>query len=264
MNDQTLPLFTCRTAGDSARSWLALATLLWVLPAAAANLPISNTGTDAFGNALPAGAVDPNWTIVAGPITTHPAPAYVETSPPLVYVVSPDSKWIWADADGTAAYNTAYTFQTRFDLSGYDAQTAVLSGSWAVDNNGAVLLNGAAAIGTGTTSIVGLPNTAFTTLHPFTLSGGFLPGINTLQFQVVDTGSVGGLNVSGLTVTAAAVPETGTVPLLLAGLLAVGLTWRRQSTRSQRRDGRAEEATGPAAAPDPDSSAGARPAAPLR
>ncbi len=74
-----------------------------------------------------------------------------------------------------------YTYQTFFDLTGYDATQLRLVGQWAVDNSGTdILVNG---ISTGNTS------PGFGGFTPFTISSGLQAGLNQLDFQMNNAGT---------------------------------------------------------------------------
>ena len=70
-----------------------------------------------------------------------------------------------------------YTYRTTFDLTGVDPAKFQLIGGWASDNVGLdIVLNGTST---------GLQNTAqFPSLTAFTLTTGFVSGVNTLDFIV--------------------------------------------------------------------------------
>lgn len=72
----------------------------------------------------------------------------------------------------------------RFDLTGFDPNTATLSGHWGVDNQGKILLNGQTPPGSGALSLTQNIPGNFTKLHDFLITGGFKPGINPLEFVV--------------------------------------------------------------------------------
>jgi hypothetical protein len=89
----------------------------------------------------------------------------------------PSSKWIAPQANQTNGNPQGdYTYHTTFDLTGLNPATAVLLGQWGADNTAVMKLNGAAVA-----SVVG-----FAGLTPFSLNGGFVPGINTLDFVVTN------------------------------------------------------------------------------
>lgn len=215
--------------------WAARGAAVFVLAVAAAasnaaTLPFSATGVDSTGAVLPLGSLDPHWQVVAGPgvgasfqatvvSNQHPVGQYFETA---------TSRWIGVNAGGSAVVGSPYTFELQFDLTGFDSSTAQLSGFWGVDNNGSILLNGSPAIGGGTLSLGGGGTNNFNLTHAFTIDGGFVDGVNRLQVQVLDEGNPAGLNVFGLSVVAAPVPEPATAGLFLASLLTVvGLSGRR-------------------------------------
>ena len=105
--------------------------------------------------------------------------------------------------------------------------TATISGLWGVDNIGTIRLNGNL---TGNDLPFGFD--VFEALHPFTVTGGFLPGFNELQFSVTDTGPPLGLRVENLIGSAdplaEAVPEPTTLSIMGAGLLLSGFFMRRR------------------------------------
>ncbi|WP_165228656.1 hypothetical protein [Aquisphaera insulae] len=154
---------------------------------------ILSTGVDDQGNPLAGGAPDPHWRIVLGPPGFHAKRAVVLSNPPNTYFASNGSRWIWLDSAGTAGETSVpYVFRLEFELSrsGYCATVLNVS-EWGVDNNGSVLLNGQP---TGK-SLGGNAQTNFTSPSSFKLKSGFLPGRNTLDFVVVNSGGPAGLNV---------------------------------------------------------------------
>lgn len=188
-------------------------------------ISLFNTGVDSGGTPLPGGSIDPHWSIVAGPST---GAAFVLTDQHVgVYAQSPVSSWIWVNANGGGDVNGAnYTFRLTFFLTGNPA-TASLSGSWGVDNNGLIMLNGSSAIGTGALSLTGGGAGNFITFHDFSITGGFVAGINTLDFVSENDGGPAGLNVTNVMGT---VPDAGsTLPLL--GFASLGLIALRRKLR---------------------------------
>lgn len=174
------------------------ATLLVSVAASAATLSLFSTGVDGAGVKLEGGLDDPHWTIVKGPRIKQPKPAVVmSTAVDYGYVQSETASWVWATADGLAGLKP-YTFEIKFTLPA-DAIKATLSGRWALDDVGTIYLNGSKAKGTGTT--LSTPaDTNYLQLNDFTVTKGLVPGENTLQFVVHDTGTPGGLMVDSLVV----------------------------------------------------------------
>jgi hypothetical protein len=170
--------------------------------------PLHNTGVDTADVPLSGGKSDPHWFVVSGLGITSPIPAFVVTNqhPSGRYFATTDSSWIWAKADGSGSTNEPYTFRLSFDLTGIDYTKVQITGSWGADNTGKILLNnkliaqmpqtqwsGEVEL-TGTTNINNYQNR-----HQFSITSGFISGMNTLDFQVTDASNPGGLNVTGLT-----------------------------------------------------------------
>jgi hypothetical protein len=203
--------------------------------ASAGTISLFSTGVDASGNPLPGGSSDPHWTITSGPSITSPTPAIVIADPPGTYAESPTSSWIWVNASGDGGINSPYTFALTFTLTATEVNTATISGLWGVDNDGSILLNGSAAAGTGALSLGG-DGINFTQFSSFTITGGFVAGVNTLEFQAIDTGNPGALNVNGLVLTTSAVPEPSSLVMGVIGLGLAGgfvaMKRRRSSVRT--------------------------------
>jgi hypothetical protein len=191
-------------------------------------ISLFNTGVNSSGVPLAGGSDDSHWTIISGPGITSPASAVVvnNQSPYGLYAQNPHSTWIWVNASGNAGINSPYTIEETFNLTGETPNTAVISGSWGADNNGMILLNGTQAKGTGTLALFDTNNNNFGSFHSFTITGGFVAGVNTLDFVVTDTGNPGALNVNSLIGTASVVPEPSTLTMLLVGWMS-GLAYRR-------------------------------------
>ena len=207
----------------------AVLALAFALPtgAFAAPIIIFGTGLDAAGNPLPLGAADPHYAVVIAGLP----PAEVRTGIALTYFPNNAlSQWVWQYENGSPTAVTL-TFRTTFDLTGFDPTTAVINGAWGTDNWGAAIrLNGNV---TGTTLLSGYPGAPpisnFQALHSFTINNPawFLPGVNTLEFDIIGGGGSQEAFRAQLSGTAAVVPEPGTLTLLglgLAGLRA----WRKR------------------------------------
>lgn len=194
----------------------------------AAALSVYNTGVTDTGAKLAVGSNDTHWILVPSDDMVPPPPVVVTDQHPLgQYFTSADSMWIWANAGGTAAVGTPYTYRLDFDLTGFNPATATISGAWGVDNIGKITLNGAAPVGTGTFALNTVSTANFNTAYSFSITGGFTAGVNSLEVEVTDAGNPAAFNVSGLSVVAAAVPEPASVALFGAGLLALLVLARR-------------------------------------
>jgi hypothetical protein len=152
---------------------------------------VFSTGVDDAGLALPDGEVDPHYTLVTNATDPNAREAFVHDSTifPIVagpWVANTDrSKWIAPLVNSATAAGGDYAYRTTFDLTGYDPATAVLLGTWATDNLGTdIKLNGTSS---------GLVNTAqFGALTAFSLTTGFVAGVNTLEFHLTNTDAVSG------------------------------------------------------------------------
>ena len=209
----------------------ALAAVALVSVAGAANAivisGVYNTGLGVGGVALPAGdgQTDANYVIVS---TNNPAltvgahaltyynPAYLQDGP--------RSRIVNGTGDGAGFAGSVTTFETTFDLTGFDAANATISGEALFDNFGTISLNGNAFGGT---------ITGFGSLAPFgTNSNFFVAGINKLDFTLNNQGGPEAFQVAGLTVTAArlpvgGVPEAATWAMMVAVFGLVGVSVRR-------------------------------------
>jgi hypothetical protein len=144
---------------------------------------IYNTGVTASNLLAADFTADPHYTLIASADTGAPGPAtYVVNSN--VWPIGawlpdgPNSKWISPSADerkGNA--QGTYTYRTTFDLTGFNPTTAALSGQFAADNSSIINLNGVA---------VGISSSDFSAFTPFTISTGFIAGLNTLDFVVTN------------------------------------------------------------------------------
>ena len=182
---------------------------------------IYNTGVDNSGSILVSGT-DLHYSLVGGS-------ALITTSVPGSWL-SPGgtSQWLTPTGNGNESHVAGfYTWQTNFDLSGLNSTTAILSGRFASDNIGRILLNG---VDQGVSN----PGVEFLSYTNFSLTNGFVPGVNTLSFVVENPNVAVFPNPTGLraevsgTASALSAPEPGTFALLaLGGTLAMVYRRRR-------------------------------------
>jgi hypothetical protein len=219
------------------------AALVSSTSAGAATFNLYNTGVDGSGAVLSNGTVgDPHYTLVSVPAGS--TQTLVRTSVggfPIPPYLADDSISAWIGPNNASDFNSAagyYDYQVTFDLTGFDAATASISGQWSSDNQGGdILLNGASTSNSNSNLV------AFQSWALFTISGGFVAGVNTLDFLVYNSpfNTNGSLN-TGNNPTALRVEMTGTaalaalatplpaaLPLFATGLGAMGLLgWRRK------------------------------------
>jgi len=83
------------------------------------------------------GDEDPNWRVIAGPEDSFDGPQFAMVCVPDERYLSNDpriSQWVSMANWRTAKANSVYTFQTTFDLTGYDLDTIQLFGRFLADN----------------------------------------------------------------------------------------------------------------------------------
>ncbi len=182
-----------------------------------------NTGVGASDTA------DSNYSLKHNGVVSTPIITVNNVWPITPWLVNTvDSKWITPTDNQAQSFdpssNGTYTYSLSFNLNGYDASTAALTGRFSADNNAVVLLNG--------TQIGSVSD--FKVWGNFGSSNGtaFVAGTNTLEFVVTNlkqsSGNPTGLRVEFLSSSVAAVPEPETYAMLLAGLGMVGLIARRR------------------------------------
>ena len=138
------------------------------------------------------------------------------------------SAWITPSTDTNGVWNGTYTYTTTFDLTGIDLTTALIAGRISTDDQltGITINGNAAAIPAALTSYSYWTN--------FSVTSGFVAGINTLSFSVLNNGG----GPTGLRVEytgnnfAAAVPEPTSYALALAGVATAFLVLRRRGSRA--------------------------------
>jgi cyanophycinase-like exopeptidase len=172
------------TAGNSAN-----------VTAASGSVPftIYNTGVDNTGTVLADGSVDPHYQITAAPSPYSPGNAYVvdqssfpfTNSPPYQWQADGDnlSKWIGPVANEANDPSGTYTYQTTFDLTGYNPASAVITGQYSTDNwLSEIILNGQV--------VDSFPNNGASEYSSWQtlpqISSDFVAGVNTLDFVAIN------------------------------------------------------------------------------
>ena len=158
-----------------------------------------DTGLDSAGVALPAGAVDAHYALIASADPVYPGPHALVASGLASgnwIANTATSQWVAPATDenwpgmGTALAAGDYVYRLSFSLAGIDPATVSVSGSYGADNACVIQLNGTPQ-GSGITS--------YNPLVAFALASGFVAGINHLDF-VVTNWTASGSNPSGLRV----------------------------------------------------------------
>jgi len=184
-----------------------------------------NTGVGSTGSPLANATIgDPHYSLVSVPGGTTSIRVVTSANGfPVGPWIGDDSVSAWigpnndSQADGPIGH---YDYRTTFDLTGFAPSTASITGLWATDNEGInILING---VSTGNT--IGAAQ-GFTSFTPFSITGGFVSGINTLDFIVNNDAGPTGLRVEMQGMALTVVPEPATATLLL--ISAVGLVFGR-------------------------------------
>ena len=186
-------------------------------------LSVFNTGVNNANQVLPGGAVDPHWTLQGGG-------AIIATDIVGDYVPNDSvSRWLSVDANALDDDPAGlYIYATTFSLAGLNPSSARISGQFASDNGSVIFLNG---VSTGITDA-----NQFHSYTPFSITSGFVPGVNTLEARVTNSPGATGTHsagpvgfraaISGATATVA--PEAGTLALLLPALGVLGAVVARR------------------------------------
>lgn len=211
-------------------------------PLSAVQIPtLFSTGMADAITPLPDNAVDPHYILTQVPPGSLFGPSTFVVDSSLYPLAtnewlanSATSKWISAQPNQETFPNDPgsgnYTFHTTFDLTGFDPATAQISGQWTMDNLGLdLLLNGAS---TGITAL----EPDLTNFESFSITSGFVTGLNTLDFVIRNEPYIADPNPMGLRVelngTAELVPEPSSLMLIAAGTIT-GLS-RRFIRRTNR------------------------------
>ncbi len=145
---------------------------------------VFGTGVDDNHALLANGATDPHYMLAASAELGPDAFVVIDGQFPIgPWLLSgPNSKWIAPMADQTTGnLPGSYTYETTFDLTGFDPAQVQLAGQWAVDNTGTdIMVNG---------NSTGFTSPGFTGFTPFTITSGLVPGINILDFVMNNAGT---------------------------------------------------------------------------
>jgi hypothetical protein len=151
-------------------------------------IPLRNTGT---GHAV--GENDPHWQVTAGDpgYGPYPHPAVVTEGDPSYLDNMPDaSQWISVKKDAWPGIptSTTHTFETRFDLTGYDPATVRIIGSFLVDNAiNELRINGRPVSFDRWVTTWDVHD--FESFHTIEILDGFVPGENVISIDVYNTPS---------------------------------------------------------------------------
>jgi hypothetical protein len=192
----------------------AMASLFLLSNAHASIIPgLFNTGVDSNGIILSPGSIEQHYIMSDGYISyiTEASSSWIDAPP--------DSLWISPFDQSTTAPEITYYYRITFDLSGLDPSTAIISGMWSTDNDSTMYINDQY-----TGNSLGIYG--YESLSPFTVSTGFVEGINVLEFRVNNSPSPflnpTALLVSDISGSANPVPIPSSIVLLLSGFAFIG------------------------------------------
>ena len=149
-----------------------------------------NTGQDVNLAILPGDSNDLHYGLLESPDVNNLGPkakVWSDAGPVPVFVWNgPLSSWISSAANNSLVAGK-YVYRTQFLVDSADPCAAMLEGTWMLNTRGDdILLNGQS---TGITNTSELP---YKVAEGFTIDKGFVPGLNTLDFVVTNTGDVSG------------------------------------------------------------------------
>lgn len=191
----------------------------------AAFIGVYGTGTNATGGLADGGTADVHYSFNSTPSGSGATKPVVATSIPLVYTSNTStSQWIGVQPNLNLPNTSGnYDYRTTFSLAGFQASTARITGNVAADDFVSIVLNG-----TTVYSDYG----GFLGFSSFSLTSGFVAGLNTLDFVVhnnfssVRIPTPTGLQVQIISAEAQAVPEPASMALVGLGLGGLGVVGR--------------------------------------
>lgn len=191
----------------------------------AATLTVHNTGVDAGDTVVAMGETTHFWTLAAQPagagLTLGANP--VRFKHPSYFADTATSAWVAGTGNGVDNVVGSFAYELVVDLTGFDPDSAVISGIFGTDNDGSIALNGNAPAATTAFAGFGAPTA-------FTFTDGFVSGLNTLTVAFNNGGGPTAFHVQFSTATASPVPLPGALGLLAGGIAGLGFLRRRRDS----------------------------------
>ncbi len=221
---------------------VALLAAAFFIPAAQATTitTLYNTGVDGSG-VIANGSADSHYTIVSPTGLTAVAGTASGGFPIGPWLGdNTASRWIGPEnaARFAGANGAVFHYVTTFSLAGLDPTTAAISGQWSTDDQGLDILINGNSLGLATV------NNAYNIWTAFSVTSGFVSGLNTLEFVVLNSkadccGYPAGFNPTGLRVeftsaTALATPLPATWTMMFAGLAVFGFAAYRRKKQTAK------------------------------
>lgn len=183
-----------------------------------------NTGVDASSNKVTTnGTAELHWAADGDPAYIYKHPAYFTDS-----AANWISEFANGGSEGSIASPAQTAFELSFDLTGYDPSQTTIAGIWGLDNFGSILLNGSSS---GNTLPAGSVASNFNQTHNFSLTSGFIAGINTIRVVGENEGGPGAMfmKFTDIQSMSMAVPEpSGLIGALTMASLGVLFIRRRR------------------------------------
>lgn len=142
------------------------------------------------GAALTEGDEDPHWRITAGPVGGFGGPQFgVVVVPDERYAPNEPARSQWIsmakDLRPGALPNSLFTFETEFDLTGFDLETVMVAAQVLADNGvRAIRVNGRAAPMQGWDDNTFGQSFTRNRFRLIEIQDGFVPGVNRIEFDV--------------------------------------------------------------------------------
>ena len=195
---------------------ISLAVFLFYTPAVhGATIPgFFNTGVDSLGNLLAPGNADTHYTLVSEPAAAPTVALVSIANASYNEPNGPTSSWISPVADGSQNMPVGfYDYRSTIDLSGFNSANVVLTGQAYVDDSVSIVVNG-------------VTQASASSFQPtlFTLSGAFVPGLNTIDYVVDNTylsSQPGGVSPTALRIEFIAVTNAPEPALISAGVMVI-------------------------------------------
>jgi hypothetical protein len=193
---------------------------------------VHNTGVDGSDVVQPIGSPTSFWTLLSEPAGASEA---IGSTPfrfnAGYYADNSVSGWVSPTAGGSAGVNGFYVYQMIVDLTGFDPNTAVITGTFGTDNDGSISVNGNPPAATACFACFSSPT-------GFTLNSGFVAGLNSIQLAMDNGGDPSAFRVEFARATAdvatSGVPEPGSFPLIVGGLSALALLRRKFRRQTEK------------------------------
>jgi hypothetical protein len=188
-----------------------------------------STGVDNNHALLAPNALDTHYIMAAGSSdgTAGTTPFVVPPGFPIPPWAANTTTAQWITPKMPEAVDGPYNYTTTFSLAGLVASTARITGTLSADDE----VVGVALNGVLVSPPITTPDQSYGTLQAFSITSGFVNGINTLEFLTSNNHGIVTGFIADMTGTATAVPEPASIALLGIGMTGF-LAFRRLFKRT--------------------------------